>query len=73
MQLQIESTDEVVVLQGVDHRVWRGITPMGVECFVLVRRIAVRDDLPNGEFECDPHLVEKPKELDCSGNPRVPF
>jgi hypothetical protein len=73
MQLQIESTDEVVILQEVEHRVWRGVTPYGVECQVLVRRIAVREGEMMDEFESDPHLQVRPQERVKGDNPFCPF
>ena len=73
MQLQIESTDEVVILQEVEHRVWRGVTPYGAEYLVLVRRIAVREDELMIEFQSDPHLQERKAERVKGENPFCPF
>lgn len=70
MQLQIESTDEVVILQEVEYRVWRGVTHYGAEFLVLVRRIAVREDELMIEFQSDPHLQDgRLKELRV----KIPF
>ncbi|MEI8018585.1 MAG: hypothetical protein WCH39_10335 [Schlesneria sp.] len=73
MWLQIESTEEVVDIYGVEHRVWRGVTPKGVECLLLVRRVAVEKGSPMDEFDDDEHLKERPAEGVFSDNPRIPF
>ena len=59
MELVIESTDQIVSIDGVECRVWKGVTkwnPLNptapvVECELYVHRIrvATRDD--NSEFE----------------------
>ncbi len=73
MRLQIESTNEVVDIYGTEHRVWRGVTPKGVECLLLVRRIAVQKGLSMDEFDGDEHLKERLSEGVFSDNPRIPF
>lgn len=44
MRLSIESTDDVTIVDGRPARVWKGRTEGGIECFVFVARIAVRED-----------------------------
>jgi hypothetical protein len=51
MQIQIESTADIVTLDGVQCRRWKGVTSRGTECEVLVHRIAVREDLDSTQFE----------------------
>ena len=50
MQLTIESTDTFITIDGTQCRVWRGRSPGGLECFLAVHRIAVRDDRDCAEF-----------------------
>lgn len=45
MRIQMEPTAHLVVVDGVECRVWNAITERGSRCFVFVHRIA----LPDGE------------------------
>ena len=58
MKITIEATDTTATLDGVDCRLWRGISEGGVECLVYVHRIAVREDLDQSDFEAE--LFAKP-------------
>lgn len=56
MRITIENTDQMVTVETRDGgkipaRVWRGVTDGGVECQVLVTRIAVHRDADNTSFE----------------------
>lgn len=51
MKLQIESTDRIVLINGVPARVWEGTTEGGVPCLCFVTRVAVRNDRDSSEFE----------------------
>jgi hypothetical protein len=51
MQIQIESTADIVTIDGVQCRRWKGTTSCGTECEVLVHRIAVLEDLDSSQFE----------------------
>lgn len=53
MRIQIESTDDCPVIDGVETRRWKGVTENGVECEVFVHRLAVRDDRDCGQFEAE--------------------
>lgn len=53
MKLTIESTSQIVEINGGPGRVWIGRTEGGVECFVVVAAIAVRHDADQAEFERD--------------------
>lgn len=57
MQLQIEATDKITTLDGVQCRYWEGVTEDGIPCKVFVHRIAVRDDNDSSKFEAE--LTEK--------------
>lgn len=39
MQIQIEATDDIVVVDGTPCRVWKGVTAEGVECTVYTRQV----------------------------------
>jgi len=56
VKITIENTDQIVTVQTRDGstipaRVWRGTTEGGVECQLLVTRIAVHKDADNSAFE----------------------
>jgi predicted transcriptional regulator len=50
VQVQLESTDKVVTLNGVPARIWEGHTACGVPCHAYITRIAVDKDLDTSEF-----------------------
>lgn len=74
MKITIESTDQMVTIEAGDGgtipaRVWRGRTEQGVECQVLVTRIAVPRGADNNAFErelqeCPPTRAEGPHAYD---------
>ena len=49
MIVTLESTSQVVYLNGILCRVWEGKTASGIPCHAYVRRIAVANDRPEGE------------------------
>jgi len=51
MRILIESTDQILELNGVPVRVWNGTTESGIECLVFVHRIAIHKDADNEAFE----------------------
>ena len=51
MQVQLESTEKVVTLNGVPARIWEGHTAAGVRCNAYVTRIAVSDSDDVSQFE----------------------
>ena len=51
MKIRIESTDQITTLQGVECRVWKGITEQGTPCFVFVHRLAVHNLLDSSDFD----------------------
>ena len=55
MKITIEPTSRFVYLEvdgaSVPARVWEGRTEAGVECYLLVTRIAVHKDADQSEFE----------------------
>lgn len=59
MNIQIESTDEIVEITHGDSgeklhaRVWKGVTERGVACHLLITRIAVDEDQDCAQFEAE--------------------
>lgn len=51
MQVQLESTEKIVQLNGVPARIWEGHTAAGVPCHAYVTRIAVSESVDSSEFE----------------------
>lgn len=61
MKLIIESTNQVVALNGVPCRVWTGQTDKGVPIHCFIPSIAVREDQDCSQFEQE--LQELPEPL----------
>ena len=53
MKLTLESSNELVKMDGVPCRVWTGKTDKGIEVFAFIHRVAVRSDANCEEFEKD--------------------
>lgn len=51
MKLTIESTPMITEVDGAQVRVWRGTSETGAQCYVFVKRIAVREDQDQSQFE----------------------
>lgn len=74
MRITIENTDQIVSIETRDGstapaRVWRGRTEQGVECQLLVTRIAVARGDDNSAFErelqeCPPARADGPRAWD---------
>jgi len=63
MRITIENTDQIVQIEPrsggkIPARVWKGVTDSGIECQVLVTRIAVHKQADNSAFERE--LTEPP-------------
>ena len=58
MKILIESTEHVVIVDGVECRVWNAVTENDTQCFVFVHRIAVRKSDDCKEFS---ELIEQPE------------
>lgn len=56
MRIQIESTDNLVRLDGTLCRVWDGFTEKGMPCKVFVLRVAM--DEQQSTLEADQDLVQ---------------
>lgn len=57
MKIQIEATENIVNIAGIECRLWKGTTENGTPCKVFVHRVAVHNDDDSIEFENE--LIEK--------------
>lgn len=64
MKITIESTDKIVLVNGVSARVWDGTSESGVELVAFVTRITVRSDADNSQFEAELREHTAPKIFD---------
>jgi hypothetical protein len=62
MILRIVSTNEITEISGVRMRVWRGVTPGGIQCTLFVHRIAVHDSQDAAEFDRELSVQLPPAE-----------
>jgi hypothetical protein len=53
VKMTIESTTKVVSANGIDCRVWEGVTERGVKVECLIPRIAVRNGQDTAQFEAE--------------------
>ena len=51
MKIIMESTPEIVQVNGIPARVWEGKTESGVPCFALIAKIGVHKDEDSDQFE----------------------
>lgn len=51
MKLTLESTTQIVKLDGIPARVWEGQTDSGVRVHAFVTRVAVAEGLPASHYE----------------------
>lgn len=51
MKVTLESTTEIVEVNGVAARIWQGATESGIEVHAFITRIAVDKDADLSEFE----------------------
>ena len=59
MKILMESTEMIVKLGGVECRIWNAVTEDGTQCYVFVRRIAVREPHDKEAFSI---LFDRPEE-----------
>ena len=53
MKITIESTTRIVTANGVECRVWEGVTERGVKIQALIPRIAVANGQDTSQFEAE--------------------
>ena len=58
MKILMESTPHVVTVDGIECRIWNGVTESNTQCFIFVHRIAVRDSVDQKEVSS---LLEQPE------------
>jgi hypothetical protein len=61
MRITLESTSEIVKLNGIDCRVWDGRTASGIAVQALIPRIAVHNSLDSSEFEAELRAQPAPR------------
>jgi hypothetical protein len=64
MKMHIESTSQIVEVNGVDARVWEGTTDAGVPVQCLIVRIAADRRYSCAEFERDLKETRSPTSAD---------
>jgi len=65
MKLTLENTAEIVHINDVPGRVWRGHTDSGIEVHAIITRIAVRKTEDCSQF--DRELKEQPAPVSAEG------
>lgn len=63
MKIAIESTTQVVTLNGVPARIWQGHTESGIPVHCFVTRIAIPTDADSSQFdrELQEHAAPRPE------------
>lgn len=56
MQIVIEPTSDIVLIDGVPCRKWEGVTDGGIPCTVFTRMILVPREEAQREFKDTPHM-----------------
>jgi hypothetical protein len=51
MKITMIATDQITRLDGVQVRVWEGVTERGIPCKVFVHRVAVRENQNTADFD----------------------
>ena len=51
MKITITATDQITRVDGVESRVWSGVTERGTKCVVFVHRLRVDADVDPDEFQ----------------------
>jgi hypothetical protein len=46
MQIELHSTSKIVMIDGVEARVWEGHTKSGIPCHCFIARIAIDESQP---------------------------
>lgn len=60
MKIQMEPSEHIVLLDGVECRVWNAVTERGTQCFLFIHRIGLRSDEttdPDDQREFDEMFV----------------
>jgi len=65
MKIELESTGALVILDGVQCRVWEGKTGGGVPIVAFIPRLACKRDADNGELERELAETPTPRPTEC--------
>ncbi len=63
MKITMESTPELLEVDGVPVRLWAGKTEGGIEVVVMVHRIAVRTEDADGAFARELQETAQPRQV----------
>jgi len=64
MKIEIESTDKVTEIDGVQVRLWNGTTDQGVKCLVFVHRLAVKYLQDQSQFQKELKEMQAPVSIE---------
>jgi hypothetical protein len=53
MKITMESTSQIVEVNGIPARIWEGQTESGIPCFAMITRIGVHQDQDASRFESE--------------------
>ncbi len=59
MRITLESTTQIVKLNGIDCRIWEGETEKGIGVYCFIPRVAVRKEEDCSQLEAE--LQEQPR------------
>ncbi len=65
MKITIESTDDLVSIDGVEARLWNGTTSGGIRCHIYICKIGVHKDESQDEFQRELKEAYAPSEIVC--------
>lgn len=63
MKITIECTDQITRIDGVPVRIWKGVTESGVECVVMVHRLAVELEQDASQFDRELKAMPVPRDV----------
>lgn len=58
MKIIMDSTNEIVTVNGIPARLWEGKTESGIKCFALIAKIGVADDKSTDHSQFEKELKE---------------
>lgn len=71
MKATIQKTDQIVTVDGVQARVWNGVTEKGIPFTALIYRLGVKREDDAGEFERELQEMPAPKPVNKAFDPRL--
>lgn len=67
MKVTLESTTQIVEVNGVPARVWEGTTESGIPISVLITRVAVGRTQDTAQFEAELRECKAPRSVPGDG------